>query len=51
MFSAQTVDSLADALTRFDGVRFAPGLLRKHAESFSVERFEAELLSVINGRA
>lgn len=48
MFLEQTVESLADALVRFDGVRFAPGHLRKHAESFSVERFEAELLSVID---
>ena len=44
-------ESLADALVRFDGVSFAPGLLRKHAESFSVERFEAELLSVIDRQA
>lgn len=51
LFPEQTVESLADALVRFDGVRFAPGLLRKHAESFSVERFEAELLSVIDRQA
>ncbi|MCR4314762.1 MAG: glycosyltransferase [Planctomycetes bacterium] len=44
-FGEQTEDSCADAILRFEELesRFVPGVLRKHAESFSRERFKNEL--------
>jgi glycosyltransferase involved in cell wall biosynthesis len=47
LFDRQTVTSLADAVARLNGVRFAPDEIRAHAEKFSVARFQKELLKVI----
>lgn len=47
LFAEQTADSLTSALRDFDGVRFAPGAIRAHAEKFGVPRFERELLAAI----
>jgi len=41
-FGAQTVESLQEAVGRFEGARFDPAVLRRHAESFSVPRFRDE---------
>ncbi|HEX5166717.1 MAG TPA: glycosyltransferase family 4 protein, partial [Thermomicrobiales bacterium] len=43
----QTVESLIDALTRVDQLRFEPGRLVEHARSFSRERFEREMIDLI----
>lgn len=42
-FREQTVASLVDALRRFDPGAFQVSLIRRHAERFSVERFQAEV--------
>lgn len=47
LFDRQTVTSMADAVSRLDGVRFTPGEIRAHAERFGVARFKKELLNVI----
>jgi glycosyltransferase involved in cell wall biosynthesis len=40
-FDTQTVESLADAIVRFEGVEWSSQHLRRHAEGFSVEVFQA----------
>jgi glycosyltransferase involved in cell wall biosynthesis len=47
LFDRQTTQSLAEAVRRLSGVRFAPDQIRAHAELFSVARFKKELLQVI----
>ena len=42
-FARQTVDSLAEALTRFSKAKFNPQLIQKHAEKFSEEQFISKL--------
>lgn len=42
-FSEQTVESLVDALRRFDSGAFQTEEIRRHAERFSVQRFQAEI--------
>ncbi len=41
-FNELTVESLADALTKFVNFRYNPDICRKQAEKFSLERFENE---------
>jgi glycosyltransferase involved in cell wall biosynthesis len=43
----QAVESLIDALIRFEHLRFEPERLVAHARSFSRERFEREMLELI----
>lgn len=43
LFYPQTPDALAEAVLRHSGVAFAPAEIRRHAEQFSVERFEHEI--------
>jgi len=42
-FAEQTVDSLAEAIDAFDPARYDPARLRRHAESFGVDVFLAQL--------
>lgn len=42
-----TVDALADALEKFDSLKFNPETLRKNAEKFSKERFKKEILELV----
>jgi glycosyltransferase involved in cell wall biosynthesis len=46
-FDAQTVESLAEALSDFDAQRYDPEGLRAHAQTFDVRHFEAQLRSVV----
>jgi glycosyltransferase involved in cell wall biosynthesis len=43
LFDAMTVDSLADALARFDASAYSPAALRAHAERFDERVFEQQL--------
>ncbi|MEX2314082.1 MAG: glycosyltransferase, partial [Thermomicrobiales bacterium] len=43
----QTVESLIEALTRFEQTHFDPARLVEHARSFSRPRFEREMLGLI----
>lgn len=43
LFDAMTVDSLADALARFDAAAYSPAALRAHAERFDERVFEQRL--------
>lgn len=47
-FHEQTADSLAEVLKTFDSHTFSPAEIRKHAESFSRERFIREMREKIN---
>lgn len=49
-FPAQTPESLADAVRRFEAAEdaFAPGAIRAHAERFRSERFRQELRAEID---
>ena len=38
-FDAQTIQSLIDAVQRFESQEWDPDLIRKHAEGFSIEVF------------
>jgi glycosyltransferase involved in cell wall biosynthesis len=42
-FSHQTPESLAEAVKRFEGMKFDPHTIRKHAENFSVDIFKKRL--------
>lgn len=44
----QTVDSLIDALRRFDTLSFSTDRLVQHAERFSRQRFQRELVAIVN---
>jgi glycosyltransferase involved in cell wall biosynthesis len=46
-FAAQEPEALAAVLRRFDGGRYDPLALRKHAERFAPERFVARLREII----
>lgn len=39
-FDAQTPESLADAIEQFERCEWSPTILRKHAESFSIDTFQ-----------
>ena len=45
-FKEQTVDSLVEALKRFDPSKYRPEDCRKNAESFSKTRFQKELVEI-----
>ena len=42
-FREQSVESLMDAVQRFEAIRFDPMHIRRHAETFSTPRFERQL--------
>lgn len=46
-FTDQTIESLVDALERFEKITFVPVDIRRHAEEFSVSRFKTEVKAVI----
>jgi glycosyltransferase involved in cell wall biosynthesis len=46
-FPEQTADSLQLALDVFDPTKYAPSVLRAHAETFSTERFKQEIESFV----
>lgn len=48
LFAEQSVDSLREAVERFDSSAYDPEAIRRHAERFSVARFRAEMTKVIN---
>lgn len=44
----QTVESLIEALRRFEAARFQPDVLVRHASSFSRQRFERDLTTLVD---
>lgn len=48
LFEAQTVESVIDALNRFDPAAFDPALLRAHAQQFDVSVFQNRLRAYID---
>jgi glycosyltransferase involved in cell wall biosynthesis len=46
-FQEQTVESLLEAITRFESSHFDPVQIRAHAEGFSEVRFRAEFLAFV----
>lgn len=46
-FREQTVESLVDAVERFDAARYDPAAIRRHAERFDVGVFERKLRGLI----
>ncbi|BCX02966.1 MAG: glycosyl transferase [Candidatus Roseilinea sp.] len=49
LFQQQTPEALAEAVLKNSGVTFAPVEIRRHAERFSVERFECEMKELLRG--
>jgi glycosyltransferase involved in cell wall biosynthesis len=47
LFSEQSVEALAAAISRFSSQRFDPARCRAQAEGFAVPRFQAEFLSFV----
>jgi glycosyltransferase involved in cell wall biosynthesis len=47
-FEEQTKDSLMDAVKRFEMMEFDSHAIRIHAEKFSSERFDREMVSFVN---
>jgi glycosyltransferase involved in cell wall biosynthesis len=50
-FAEQSVESLVDAIERFEQLSFDSAAIRRHAERFSKERFIASLRQLINAAA
>ncbi len=48
-FDSQTVDSLTDAIQRFEKKSFDPKFLRKHAEEFDIEKFKRKVKEYAEG--
>jgi len=46
-FAEQTVDSLTDAIDRFEKLEFDPAFIRRHAEGFSKERFKQKMRDLV----
>lgn len=49
-FDEQTVNSLLDAISRFEEMTFNADLIRSHSESFSTARFRLEIERFISGK-
>jgi glycosyltransferase involved in cell wall biosynthesis len=47
LFPAQTVESLAEAIDRFEGRSWNPAIARANARRFGVDRFQAEMMEEI----
>ena len=47
LFQKQRVENLIEAVRKNSKVIFAPADIRQHAEQFSVERFQHEMLDVV----
>jgi glycosyltransferase involved in cell wall biosynthesis len=48
LFAEQTVNSLADAILRFEQLHFDAAAIRRHAERFSKERFTQALHQIVD---
>ena len=48
VFNEQTVDSLADAMCRFETIAFDKNRIRRHAEKFSKQRFHERIRQIVN---
>ena len=48
LFSEQSVASIVDAVQRFEQISFDPGLIRRHAETFSEENFRQNLKTLLD---
>ena len=48
LFKEQTVESLEDAIKRFEKMEFNPQIIRKHAEDFDIEIFKKNITGFIN---
>jgi glycosyltransferase involved in cell wall biosynthesis len=48
-FREQTIESLKEAVQRFEQVSFDPAVIRTHAERFSAERFRREFAELVYG--
>jgi glycosyltransferase involved in cell wall biosynthesis len=46
-FDRQEPADLAAAITRFEGIEWSPAALRRHAENFGIEIFQARLLAFL----
>lgn len=46
-FNEQTIDSLSDAINRFEKMEFDSAKIRKHAEEFDTEKFKEKILKFI----
>jgi glycosyltransferase involved in cell wall biosynthesis len=46
-FDRQEPADLAAAITRFEGIEWSPAVLRRHAENFGIEIFQARLLAFL----
>jgi len=46
-FNTQTVESLNEAISKFDSSRFDPKIIREHAQKFSAQRFKNEIKQFI----
>jgi glycosyltransferase involved in cell wall biosynthesis len=46
-FKEQTIESLIEAVNRFEKMSFDPNTIRSHAESFSADRFRLELHTLV----
>jgi glycosyltransferase involved in cell wall biosynthesis len=49
-FEEQTVDSLKDAVKRFENIKFNKQVIRKHAEEFDEEIFKDKINNYINNK-
>ena len=47
-FQEQTVESLNEAIMRFEGMLFDAKTIRKHAEKFDKKTFQAKILYFVN---
>lgn len=47
LFREQTVDSLCDALARFDADAYDPGAIRRHAEQYDVDVFRHKMAEYV----
>ena len=47
-FKEQTVESLSDAIQRFEKIKFDPKTIRQHAEQFDVERFKEKIKQFVD---
>lgn len=49
-FNTQSVESLKEAISRFEQMKFSKGAIRTHAEKFSKTRFIREITDLVNDK-
>ena len=47
-FAEQSVESVIDAIQRFESMNFDSNLIREHAKKFSADRFQEKMLEVVS---